>query len=113
MAQAARPRILQAVTTPLGFFVLALLIVETFLALVLIYATGLTNFQRVLGMWAGVGMFLIVVLAVVLLVWHRPAALTFDREAHLIESGRIPIGDNSQTIPPAERFSGPRSEGGG
>jgi len=99
-----RGQVVRAVGAPLGFFVLALLIVEAFLATVLVFA-DFTSTERVIGMWAGVGLFLIVTFIVGLLVWHKPQNLTFDREAHLIDSGKIPFGTESQTISPEDRFA--------
>ena len=55
----ATQRIIEAITAPLGFFVLALLIVETFLASVLVGA-GLTDVYKSIGMWLGVGLFVFV-----------------------------------------------------
>jgi hypothetical protein len=55
--------VLEAITAPLGFFVLALLIVETFLASVMI-GTNLESSQKMVGMWAGIGLFVYVTLLV-------------------------------------------------
>lgn len=83
----SRQKIVQSITTPLGFFVLALLIVESFLATVLLGA-DLDMTHKVIGMWAGVILFVLVMIAVFLLVWFKPTELTFDKEAHLTMSGR-------------------------
>ncbi len=80
-----RNQIIEAITAPLGFFVLALLIVEAFLATILIGAT-LENSDKVNGMYLGVGLFVIVTFIVSLLVWFKPHNLTFDKEAHLRNS---------------------------
>lgn len=45
----ARIKIIEAIAAPLGFFVLALLIVESFLAIVLVGA-DLQNNDKILGM---------------------------------------------------------------
>lgn len=90
-----RSRLLEAVTKPLGFFVLALLIVEAFLATVLVGST-LSPDQKYTGMWVGVGMFVFVVLLVVLLVWFRPRHLMYDQYGHLAESGYPYFGDQSE-----------------
>ena len=84
----ARLRLIEAITTPLGFFVLALLIVETFLATVLV-GGNLQLELKVVGMWAGLSMFVLVVIAVFVLVWSKPSHITFDKDAHLIERGKI------------------------
>ncbi|NCO84364.1 MAG: hypothetical protein COZ31_01510 [Nitrospirae bacterium CG_4_10_14_3_um_filter_44_29] len=92
-----RNQILEAITAPLGFFVLALLIVEAFLATILIGAT-LENTDKVSGMYLGVGLFVFVTLAVSLLVWFKPDNLTFDKEAHLRNRGKPPFGSESHTV---------------
>ena len=87
-------KIIEAVTAPLGFFVLALLIVEGFLATALIGAE-LENSDKVLGMWLGVGLFILVTVAVFVLVWFKPQSLTFDKAAHLMDKGKGPFGTDS------------------
>jgi len=88
-------KIVEAITAPLGFFVLALLIVESFLATVLIGA-GLEKPDQMIGVWLGVVLFCLVTGAVFILVWFKPANLTFDKEAHLIDRGKAPFGTESQ-----------------
>ena len=67
---------IQSVNNPLGFFALALLTVEGFLGIVLIFArdphpVDLSSW----GMWIGAGLFLIVVVIVAILTWFKPDAL--------------------------------------
>ena len=50
-------KLIEAITAPLGFFVLALLIVEAFLATVLV-GTSLDNSDKVNGMYVGIGRWL-------------------------------------------------------
>lgn len=102
-------RIIEAITAPLGFFVLALLIVEAFLATVLVGAE-LTAGDKTTGMWLGVGLFILVTVAVFVLVWFKPQNLTFDKEAHLIDSGKIPFGSNDEPLDPEKRFSSKRTK---
>ncbi len=83
-----RNRVITAVNTPLGFFVLALLVVEAFIATVLVGAQ-LESSQKILGMWLGIILFIIVTAAVFALVWFKPQNLTFDKEAHLIDRGKV------------------------
>ena len=90
-------RIIDAVTAPLGFFVLSLLIVEGFLGTVLLWA-DLENTDKVNGMYVGVGMFVLVSLLVSILVWFKPDNLTFDKEAHLRERGKPPFGTDQATV---------------
>lgn len=92
-----RNQILEAITAPLGFFVLALLIVEAFLATILIGAT-LENADKIIGMYLGVGLFVFVTLIVSLLVWFKPDNLTFDKEAHLRNRDKPPFGSDSHTV---------------
>ena len=79
-------RLIEAVTAPLGFFVLALLIVESFLAIATV-GGGLEPQHQLLALFFGVGMFVLVVGVVALLVWKKPENLTFDKQAHLVRSG--------------------------
>jgi heme A synthase len=83
----AAGKLIEAVSTPLGFFGLALLIVESFLGTVLVLA-NLTNDEKMTGMYIGVGLFVVVMLVVTVLVWCKPQHLTFDKDAHLIERNR-------------------------
>jgi len=92
-----RNQILEAITAPLGFYVLALLIVEAFIATILV-GTSLENAVKVKGMYLGVGLFLIVTLIVSTLVWFKPDNLTFDKEAHLRNRGKPPFGSESHTV---------------
>lgn len=89
-----RSQILEAITAPLGFFVLALLVVEAFLATILVGAE-LTNEHKITGMYLGVGLFILVTLIVSLFVWFKPDHLTFDKEAHLRERGKPPFGTDT------------------
>lgn len=92
-----RNQIIEAITAPLGFFVLALLIVEAFLATVLV-GTSLQNSDKVNGMYLGVGLFIFVTLVVTILVWFKPDNLTFDKEAHLRNKGKPPFGSDMHTV---------------
>lgn len=95
--QGAWNKIIEAISTPLGFFVLALLIVEAFLATVLVGA-NLESAQKIMGMWLGVVLFVIVTVAVFILVWHKPQNLTYDKEAHLVDRGKAPYGTETFTV---------------
>jgi len=78
----ARRKLIEAITTPLGFFVLGLSIIDTFLGTALVFA-GLTGQQKMICMYLGVALFILVISIVASLVWFRPQNLTFDKEAHL------------------------------
>ena len=90
-------KLVDAVTAPLGFYVLALLIVETFLAAVVIGGT-LDSDNQFNALMVGVGMFVFVILVVTILVWNKPENLTFDKQAHLVRS-RAEYGTNTETVP--------------
>lgn len=88
----------RAIRAPLGFFVLALLIVEAFLGSVLV-GSDLTPEKKFYAVWIGVGMFLLVIVIVSILVWFKPRNLMFDQYGHLVDSGRIaPYGDNGKEM---------------
>jgi hypothetical protein len=89
-----RSKILYAINSPLGFFVLSLLIVESFLAIVLI-EVEFDNNQKMMGLWVGVGMFIFLVFAVIILVWYKAPNLTYDKDAHLIERKRTMLISSS------------------
>ena len=82
-------RIIEVIDKPLGFYVLALLIVESFLTIVLTVADLEPEVQE-RGMWAGVGLFMIVVGVVSICVWHKPHHLIFTELGSLIEMGKVP-----------------------
>lgn len=89
-------RLVEAVTAPLGFFVVALLIVESLLAAALV-GGGLDASNQLIALWMGVGMFVLVILVVAILVWNKPENLTFDKQAHLDRS-RAAYGTDSKTV---------------
>lgn len=90
-------RLIEAIAAPLGFFVLALLIVETFLGSVLI-GGNLDKGDQITGIYLGVCLFLFVNVAVFLLVWYKPENLTFDKQAHLIDRGKAPFGTDQYIV---------------
>lgn len=102
--ESKRNSLVEAINAPLGFFVLALLIVESFLATVLIGA-NLPNEEKITGMWAGIGLFVLVIVAVFVLDWFKPSNLTFDKQAHLIDRGKIPYGSDGVKVNPEKLFS--------
>ena len=94
-----RAKLVAGTTAPLGFFALALLIIESFLGVVLIFA-DLPASERMTLVWVGVGMFALVMILVTLLVWFKPDNLTFDKEAHLVDRGKIPYGSDERVDTP-------------
>jgi hypothetical protein len=77
-----RSQILRQVTTPLGFYVLTLLILEGTLSLVLTCST-----LSEVHVWSGflwmIGIFIGVVVLVTLFVWLKPQSLLFEKEEYL------------------------------
>lgn len=78
--QEKRRKLLQAINSPLGFYVLALLIVETFLTLVLTIK-GPANFLAT-GVWLGIGMFFLVILCVTGIAWFKPENLALSEDSY-------------------------------
>lgn len=106
-----RSQLIEVVTAPLGFFVLALLIVEAFLATVLIGA-AFERVDKLNGMYLGVGLFIFVTIVVTVFVWFKPDNLTFDKEAHLRDRGKPPFGSESKTISAADALTPTEPRGG-
>src|SRR5215208_4544009 len=90
-------RIIECIDKPLGFYVLALLIVESFLAIVLT-RSALDPAHQFYGVLIGVGMFAVVVGIVSLFAWLGPEDLTLDKEADL-KRPRAPLGNDSKVVP--------------
>lgn len=85
-----RSRLIEAITTPLGFFVLSLLIVEAFLGSAF-FSSGIDAKDKITCIWLGVSLFVFVILVVAILVWNKPDHLTFDNRSHLIDRGKMRI----------------------
>jgi hypothetical protein len=77
----ATSQVLQFIAAPLGFYVLALLIVESSLALVVTVAE-LNDDQRWWGFLCMIGLFVVVVGIVTGLVVWAPKNLVFGKEEH-------------------------------
>ena len=74
-----RESIINVITTPLGFFALALLIVEGFLGIVVIGSgERLVSEAKLTGMWMAIGAFGLIVVIVALMVWLIPENLTLS-----------------------------------
>ncbi len=76
-----RSQVIQFIAAPLGFYVLALLIVESSLALVLTVAERGDD-QRWWGFSCMIGLFILVVLIVTGMVIGAPKNLLFGKEEH-------------------------------
>lgn len=77
----ARAGIIRAISTPLGFYVLSLLIVEATLGLVLT-ASKLSEEHVWIGFFVVIGLFLVVFAVVTGLVIWSPKNLLFGKEEH-------------------------------
>lgn len=77
-----RSDLVHAVTAPLGFFALSLLIVEGFLTIALVFS-NLDSSSKFWGMIIGAGLFFLVVVLVWFLVLLKPEHLTFSENSHL------------------------------
>jgi hypothetical protein len=94
---------IQSVNNPLGFFALALLTVEGFLGIVLIFArdphpVDLSSW----GMWIGAGLFLAVVIIVSILTWFKPDALGLSGKDYLDMRRKESELQAKQTLPTPE-----------
>src|SRR5437660_1786346 len=77
----ARAGIVRAISTPLGFYVLSLLIVEATLGLVLT-ASKLNEEHVWIGFFVVIGLFLVEFIVVTVLVIWFPKNLLFGKEEH-------------------------------
>lgn len=102
-----RSKVLQSINSPLGFFVLALLIVEAFL-----FGAGiwfhLPDWWKIAAIGVGVLLFLVVFFTVVWLVISYPQNLVFSEHSHVqfaamkmfgTETKRITITDLEKLSP--------------
>jgi uncharacterized membrane protein len=93
----SRSRIVRAAHSPLGFFVLALLIVETFL-LGSGTGFGLSEGWKIAAICIGVFLFLVVFGTVVWLVIAYPQNLVFGEESHVQFAAMKMFGTESRLI---------------
>jgi energy-coupling factor transporter transmembrane protein EcfT len=92
-----RVGIIQAISTPLGFYILALLIIESTLAIVLT-CSKLTEEHVWIGFKVMLGLFMVVLVVVTILVFCFPTNLLFGKDEHanpVLESSALKdqIGD--------------------
>lgn len=95
------------ITSPLGFFVFALLVVEAFLGISLYHLDG---DDRLTVVWIGMGMFLVVFATVAFFVWHNPEHLTYDKESHLRDKGKPPFGTGDNADPSLLKPTNPQGK---
>lgn len=89
--------IVRSITSPLGFFVLSLLIVESFLGAVITFAP-LSEPTRVPFIWIGVALFIALVAAVYWLVLKHPTNLVFSESSHLQLEAMQLFGNNNTPL---------------
>jgi len=117
-----RGKIISYVRSPLGFYTLALLIVESFL-LGSGAMFGLSETVRIVAIALGVFLFLVVLGTVTTLVIKFPQSLVFTEESHLEWEYIHVFGDSSRPLPektitvssgtePPERPTQPSTGGG-
>jgi hypothetical protein len=92
---------IQSVNSPLGFFSLALLTVEGFLGIVLIFAKDPHSANlSTYGMWIGAGLFVIVVSIVAVLTWYKPDALGLSgKDIHDIKTHENELQARQSSLP--------------
>jgi len=90
-------KILNSISSPLGFYVLSLLVVEGFLGIVLTQS-NLSEQHQFTGLLIGVGLFVLVLIIVSLFTWLSPAHLTYNSTCHLLQSGKFPLYADSEGI---------------
>jgi heme A synthase len=93
----ARSTVVRAARSPLGFFVLALLIVEGFLVGAGVWF-GLSESWRLVALGVGVVMFLLVFGMVFWLVIRYPQNLVFSEESHVQVAALRIYGNESHRI---------------
>jgi hypothetical protein len=120
---AKRGKIISYVKSPLGFYCLALLIVESFLLGSGVFF-NLSETIRITTIVVGVVLFLVVVGTVTFLAVKFPHALVFSEESHIEWEYLHVFGDSARPIPeksivvlpggePPDRPNQPTSGGGG
>lgn len=88
---------------------LALLIVESFLALVL--AKVNLNSQDIMRcVYIAASLFIFVIILVSIFVWNRPSNLTFDKAAHLADRARTPYGSERESVKAKQLFASSKTE---
>lgn len=76
-------KIIESITSPLGLFVLIILIANGFLAPTLIFSKLSEEHLFYYALLTGPIMILIIVIIINILVWFKPENLTFTKKEHL------------------------------
>ena len=90
-------RLVEAIDKPLGFYVLALLIVEGLLTTLLIFS-NVEPYAQVWGLWVVTGLFILVFATVSLFVWYKPTHLTFTGFEALVGMGKASYGTDEEEV---------------
>jgi hypothetical protein len=93
----SREKILAAITSPLGFYVLALLVVESFIGVVALKTDPKCDVISTALNW-GAGLFILVLVIVTVLVWFKAKELVYDAPSH-IKSIETPAPIDGQRKP--------------
>ena len=93
----ASSRLVESIDKPLGFYVLALLIVEGFLTTIVVLS-DLDAGAKTWAMWAVIGLFVLVVLIVTAFVWFKPTHLTFTGFETLVDRGKAAYGTETSEV---------------
>lgn len=98
-----RDSIIAVVTSPLGFFALALLIIEGFLGIIIVGSGDtLTPLMKFSGVWIATAAFGLVVVLVALMVWLIPDHLTY-RGTDWLEKMRVMKSWSDETSPTTKK----------
>lgn len=79
--QSDRVNIIKAITSPLGLYALAFLIMESMISLVLT-TSKIPPEDILIGLYIGAFLFIFTILVVTFLALFNPKALTYDKETH-------------------------------
>ena len=85
MSISNRNTLIKGINTPLSFFVLALLIIESFLALIILKCDLPKDSKLNLIYFGGVLFLIQTTFVFILIILNRVKELTYDKEAHLAQ----------------------------
>ncbi len=91
-----RTKLVEAIDKPLGFYVLSLFIVETFIGGVA-WVGKFSETNQLYCLLLGAGLFVYITLVVTLLVWCKPHNLIFNQTGHL-RNRNVPYGSDKKPL---------------
>ncbi len=97
--------LLESINRPLGFYSLALLIIESFLAIVYVFGNVEAS-VKIVVFYTGVVLFVLVFSVVSIMVWCRPDHLIFSEFGSLVSAGKASFGTNSVEVSLEEEMKG-------